>query len=81
MNYHQIAGKHHQVSYYRTRCPECLAPIGLKQSIKLWEPVTCPECHTMLEVTSLDPPTLDYLPHPDWDDDPTNSAYDLTRGC
>ncbi|MCC6904781.1 MAG: hypothetical protein IT326_02995 [Anaerolineae bacterium] len=45
----------------KVRCPECLAPIWVRESIAQWAPVTCPECHTALEVISLNPPVLDYL--------------------
>ncbi len=51
----------------KTRCPECLAAIWLKESVEMWDPVTCPECHTALEVVSLRPLTLDYLD--DWGED------------
>jgi hypothetical protein len=27
----------------------------------MWDPVTCPECHTLLEVSNLRPLTLDYV--------------------
>jgi lysine biosynthesis protein LysW len=46
----------------KTRCPECLAPISLKDGIELWDPVTCPECHSSLEVVSLRPLKLYYMP-------------------
>ena len=51
----------HTTNRQKARCPECLAPIWLKDSIELWDPVTCPECHTALEVTNLHPLTLDYM--------------------
>jgi lysine biosynthesis protein LysW len=54
-------------SRLKTRCPECLAAVWLKDSVEQWDPVTCPECHTALEVTSLRPLTLDYMN--EWDDD------------
>ncbi len=52
----------------KARCPECLAPIWLKDTVELWDPVTCPECHTALEVTSLRPLTLDYMAE-EWGDE------------
>lgn len=61
-------------SRLKARCPECLAAIWLKESVELWDPVICPECHTSLEVTSLRPPSLDYVA--DWEDD----ALDLDDG-
>ena len=51
----------------KARCPECLAAIRLKDTVELWDPVTCPECHTALEVTKLKPPTVDYLEQ--WSED------------
>lgn len=52
-------------SRLKARCPECLAAIWLKETVELWDPITCPECHTSLEVTSVHPPTLEYMA--DWD--------------
>ncbi len=49
------------VGRQKARCPECLAPIWIKDGVELWDPVTCPECHTGLEVISLRPLDLDYL--------------------
>jgi lysine biosynthesis protein LysW len=46
---------------FKARCPECLAPVYLREEMYLWDPVTCPECHRALEVISLDPPELDYM--------------------
>ncbi len=51
-----------QTGRQKTRCPECLAVIWLKDSAELWDPVTCPECHSSLEVVSLRPLRLDYMP-------------------
>lgn len=51
----------------KARCPECLAAIWLKETVEQWDPVTCPECHTILEVASIRPLTLDYMA--DWDDE------------
>jgi lysine biosynthesis protein LysW len=53
-------GREH-VGRLKARCPECLAPIWLKDNVELWDPVTCPECHVALEVSSLRPLQLDYL--------------------
>ncbi|MBN1311649.1 MAG: lysine biosynthesis protein LysW [Anaerolineae bacterium] len=57
------------VGRQKARCPECLAPIWIKDSAELWDPVTCPECHTSLEVVNLRPLELDYLGDDDWADD------------
>ncbi len=51
----------------KARCPECLAALWLKETAEQWDPVTCPECHTALEIVSLRPLTLDYLD--DWGED------------
>ena len=53
----------------KTRCPECLAPIWLKEDSDLWDPITCPECHTALEITNLDPLTVDYMQSDDDEDE------------
>jgi Zn finger protein HypA/HybF involved in hydrogenase expression len=45
----------------KARCPECLAPIFLKETAQRWDPVTCPECHTALEVSQIRPFALDYM--------------------
>lgn len=62
-----------QLHRQKTRCPECLAPIFLKRDAELWSPITCPECHTSLEVVSLQPLMLDYLiddeAEDDWDEE------------
>lgn len=50
------------LSRHKARCPECLAPIWLPESAAIWDPVTCPECHTPLEVISLHPLRLNYMP-------------------
>jgi lysine biosynthesis protein LysW len=50
-----------QIGRQKTRCPECLAAIWLKDTVELWDPITCPECHSSLEVVSLRPLKLDYL--------------------
>jgi len=54
-------------SRVKARCPECLAAIWLKEGVELWDPVTCPECHTALEIVSLRPLELDYMA--DWADE------------
>jgi lysine biosynthesis protein LysW len=59
-------GKSHQ----KVRCPECLGVIWVRDGVELWDPITCPECHTALEVVKLNPLELDYLEAlDDWDDD------------
>jgi lysine biosynthesis protein LysW len=58
----------------KARCPECMAPVWLKDNVELWEPVTCPECHTALEVVRLHPLTLDYMTG--WDDDFDDDDFD-----
>lgn len=47
--------------HQKARCPECLAPIWIKDEVELWDPVTCHECHTLLEISSLRPIMLDYV--------------------
>ncbi|GAB4434946.1 MAG: hypothetical protein Kow00120_01520 [Anaerolineae bacterium] len=44
----------------RARCPECASWVPLKDSVELWDLVTCPHCDTRLEVVDLKPLTLDY---------------------
>ena len=50
-----------RLGHQKARCPECLAPIWIKDEVELWDPVTCHECHTLLEVSSVHPMTLDYV--------------------
>ena len=45
----------------KVRCPECLAPIFLNETAQRWDPITCPECHTALEVVDVRPFALDYM--------------------
>jgi lysine biosynthesis protein LysW len=60
----------------KTRCPECLAPIYLKDNAELWDPITCPECHTSLEVVSLRPLALDYMAEDEDQDEDWDDGYD-----
>jgi lysine biosynthesis protein LysW len=61
-------------SRLKARCPECLAGIWLKETVEMWDPVTCPECHTALEVVKLRPLTLDYLEQ--WADGEDEEYYE-----
>lgn len=56
-----------QSKHNKVRCPECLAPIWIKDTADMWDPITCPECHTALEIVNLHPLELDYLA--DWEDE------------
>jgi len=49
------------------KCPECEAEIALKDVME-GEIVVCPDCGVDLEVTSLEPVTLDLAPmeEEDW---------------
>ena len=49
-------------------CPECFAEISLKDDVMQGEIVVCPDCGAELEVTSLNPPTLELAPmeEEDW---------------
>lgn len=49
-------------------CPECDAPITLRDDTLEGEIVQCPDCGVELEVLSLDPPQLDLAPaeEEDW---------------
>jgi lysine biosynthesis protein LysW len=60
-------GRNQDRNRLKARCPECLAAIWLKENTELWDPVTCPECHTALEVVELRPLRLDYMD--EWMDD------------
>jgi len=42
------------------QCPGCENPIQLGEDVKLEAIIACPECYRLLEVTSLNPPELDY---------------------
>lgn len=58
----------------KARCPHCMSGVGLRDSVAVWDAITCRECGTLLEVTNLHPLTLDYaegdaLDDDDWDDD------------
>ncbi len=41
-------------------CPDCDAHITLPASAYVGQPLVCPECGCALEVSSLEPPTVDY---------------------
>jgi alpha-aminoadipate carrier protein LysW len=49
-------------------CPECEAPVGLAEPVRLSEIAHCPDCSAELEVVSLDPPRLEVAPEieEDW---------------
>ncbi len=47
-------------------CPECDAEIQMKGPIK-GEIITCPDCGAELEVTALDPLTLELAPEEEED--------------
>lgn len=52
---------------FTANCPECDATLELKDVMQ-GEIVVCPDCGVDLEVTSLEPPTLDLAPmeEEDW---------------
>ena len=43
-------------------CPECGAAVKLPRDAEVGDVIDCPECETPLEVTDLNPPTLDIAP-------------------
>lgn len=43
-----------------TQCPKCENSLQLSKDVKLEDLITCPECHWLLEVISLNPLELDY---------------------
>lgn len=49
-------------------CPECVAEITLDADAEVGEIIVCPECGVDLEITSLDPATVDLAPteEEDW---------------
>ncbi|MEW5830596.1 MAG: lysine biosynthesis protein LysW [Chloroflexota bacterium] len=49
-------------------CPECAAEIALEEGVEVNEIIVCPDCGVDLEVTSLDPATVELAPmeEEDW---------------
>jgi alpha-aminoadipate carrier protein LysW len=49
-------------------CPECAADITLEEGTEENEIIICPDCGVDLEVTSLNPPTVELAPmeEEDW---------------
>lgn len=43
-------------------CPECAAEFPLEPETELHEIIVCPDCGVDLEVTSLEPPTVELAP-------------------
>jgi alpha-aminoadipate carrier protein LysW len=43
-------------------CPECDAEISLKADVSECEIIVCPDCGVELEVTSLDPLSVEVAP-------------------
>jgi alpha-aminoadipate/glutamate carrier protein LysW len=52
----------------KTTCPECEAEITLAANAEVNEIIVCPDCGVDLEITSLDPVTLELAPmeEEDW---------------
>jgi lysine biosynthesis protein LysW len=51
------------------QCPKCEHMLRLSKDVKVEDLVTCPECHWLLEVVSLNGPELDFaLRDEGWDD-------------
>lgn len=48
-------------------CPECAGTISLNSSTLKGEIVTCPDCGAELEVTGVNPVTLDLAPQEEED--------------
>jgi alpha-aminoadipate carrier protein LysW len=48
-------------------CPECDAEITLGDKVEKGEIVVCPDCGSELEVTSINPPTLELAPEEEED--------------
>ncbi len=50
------------------KCPECEAEITLEAGTEVGEILVCPDCGVDLEVTSLEPATLELAPmeQEDW---------------
>ena len=51
----------------QAECPECAADVSLPDDVMDGEIVQCPECGVELEVTSLEPPTLEPAPEEEED--------------
>ena len=49
-------------------CPECVAEITLEAGVEEGEILVCPDCGVELEVTSLNPATVEMAPmeQEDW---------------
>ena len=49
-------------------CPECVAEIALAANTEVGEILVCPDCGVDLEVTSLEPATIQLAPmeQEDW---------------
>ena len=52
----------------KAKCPECAAAITMGNDVEVGEILTCPDCGAELEVTSVDPLTLELAPEveEDW---------------
>ena len=50
------------------KCPLCEADVKMEPGVMLGELLTCADCGTELEVTSLDPPAVEEAPEvqEDW---------------
>ena len=52
----------------KTTCPECAAELVLETGTEQNEIIVCPDCGVDLEVTALEPPTVELAPmeEEDW---------------
>jgi len=52
----------------KAKCPECAAAITMGNDVEVGEILTCPDCGAELEVTSVNPLTLELAPEveEDW---------------
>lgn len=53
---------------FNVTCPECAAEFDLEAGTEAGEIIVCPDCGVDLEVTSLEPATLELAPmeEEDW---------------
>ena len=51
-----------------TNCPECAAEVNLEENTEVGEIIVCAECGVDLEVTALEPATVQLAPmeEEDW---------------
>jgi DNA-directed RNA polymerase subunit RPC12/RpoP len=48
----------------KAKCPSCKNTVEIQEETKVKDLITCPHCHSILELIKIFPPTLDWAEDP-----------------